>query len=287
MSPLTHTARTDPITHKYPEFSGLPTVSIMRQYNERWETGMIIQTDTGQGAKFKQNWPTIPSWTLERAAKMSQSDCQSINRNLHGYATSGGERLAPHGVRGRGWYNPRDTAHRNPITGEGMKPEDYLDTFSLPRDYRVRVERTNESIQQHEKNKARSRASGQEPTKGSKEKAVNLERPEVKKVIRPKKASVPSETVNHELENTGQRNSVDINVAATKDELDDEKDEMKTNGSPKKVNGEIETMETEDVKSEKPHSENGLTEEKVLDVQDTVAPVAEDENKDDTKESVE
>ncbi|CAH8536561.1 unnamed protein product [Dicrocoelium dendriticum] len=218
---------------------------------------------------------------------MSQSDCQSINRNLHGYATSGGERLAPHGVRGRGWYNPRDTAHRNPITGEGMKPEDYLDTFSLPRDYRVRVERTNESIQQHEKNKARSRASGQEPTKGSKEKAVNLERPEVKKVIRPKKASVPSETVNHELENTGQRNSVDINVAATKDELDDEKDEMKTNGSPKKVNGEIETMETEDVKSEKPHSENGLTEEKVLDVQDTVAPVAEDENKDDTKESVE
>ncbi|KAF6775412.1 hypothetical protein AHF37_04208 [Paragonimus kellicotti] len=99
------------------------------------------------------------------------------------------------------------TAYRNPITGEGMKPEDYLDVLWLPRDYHFRGTRppaAASNIQKQSKPEKSVRSPSRPaqstrqpstlkktPERGaqSAEKCISqdTEKPVVKKVTRPKR----------------------------------------------------------------------------------------------------
>ncbi|KAF7262123.1 hypothetical protein EG68_00658 [Paragonimus skrjabini miyazakii] len=220
-------APTDPITHSCPEENGSRIYRSMRQYNERWiNRDPILHTDapstssSGSQPRQMRHFSEVrrsvnPITHLPCSIGVSSDlNNNAANGNLmekqsHAVRTAGlnNEFLRTGSVRARGKYNP-DRVYRNPITGEGMKPEDYLDVLWLPRDYHFRGTRPQAAAGNNQKQSKpeKSVRSPSRPTQSTRQQASTLkkplekraqsaqkcisqdtEKPVVKKVTRPKR----------------------------------------------------------------------------------------------------
>lgn len=113
--------RTDPITHSVPLERGSATRHSMRQFNERWIFRDPILHRYGDDC--------VP--TEIRVGEMRHYS-QPKSGNSHPYSSA-------RDVTSRTLPTRRTYVHRNPITGEGMKPEDYSDLLRVPSgDYHFR-----------------------------------------------------------------------------------------------------------------------------------------------------
>ncbi|KAF5404079.1 hypothetical protein PHET_02530 [Paragonimus heterotremus] len=220
------TAPTDPITHSCPEENGSRIYRSMRQYNERWvNRDPILHTDapstSSSGSQPRQmrhfsevrrsvNPITHLPYSIGTSSDSNNNaaDGNLLEKQSYAIRTAGlnNEFLRTGSVRARGKYNP-DRAYRNPITGEGMKPEDYLDVLWLPRDYHFRGTRPPAASNNNQKQPKpeKSVRSPSRPTQSTRQASTlkkppekraqsaqkcisqDIEKPVVKKVTRPKR----------------------------------------------------------------------------------------------------
>ncbi|KAF8567255.1 hypothetical protein P879_01990 [Paragonimus westermani] len=215
-------APTDPITHSCPEENGSRMYRSMRQYNERWiNRDPILHTDAAstsssvsqprQMRHFSEVRRSVNPIThlpcstgVSNDSNNDVADGSLLKKQPYAVRTAGlnNEFLRTGSVRARGKYNP-DRIYRNPITGEGMKPEDYLDVLWLPRDYHFRESRQLAAANNQKQSKPeKSVQSPSRPAQSARQASTlkkpprraqsaqkctsqNTEKPVVKKVTRP------------------------------------------------------------------------------------------------------
>ncbi|TGZ63210.1 hypothetical protein CRM22_007041 [Opisthorchis felineus] len=155
-----NTAPTDPITHNL-SGSNFQTNHMRKQYNERWTFRDPILHNYDEAASksfncsaemrhFPQrnrsfdlitNLPSPRAVTEERRMEGTSKKGDSINAvtvQMANNSINAADRWPRyHTGRGRGLYSSQ-RVYRNPITGEGMKEEDYSDSVTFSRQYVLR-----------------------------------------------------------------------------------------------------------------------------------------------------